>query len=76
MDHFYCLTFFVHPSKESNLFPFGEEAGDAEVKIDTEDGNSPYITLPLGFPFLGKLYYRIYVSHYECIDGRHLYLPR
>lgn len=64
---------FIFP-KESDLFPFGEEVGDAEVKIDTEDGNSPYITPPLGYPFLGKLYYRIYVSHYECIDVHHLYL--
>ncbi|XP_075903434.1 uncharacterized protein LOC142902350 [Nelusetta ayraudi] len=47
---------------ESNLFPFGEEVGDAEVQIDKEDGNSPYITPPLGFPFLGKLYDRIYFS--------------
>lgn len=61
------LSLFILP-KESNLFPYGEEVGDAEVQIDKEDGNSPYITPPLGFPFLGKLYYRIYVSHYESID--------
>lgn len=28
----------------------------------TEDGNSPYITPPTGFPFMGKLYDRVYVS--------------
>lgn len=49
---------------ESNLFPYGEEVGDKGVKLDTEDGNSPYITPPLGFPFMGKLYDRIYVSLY------------
>ncbi|KAI3362951.1 hypothetical protein L3Q82_011622, partial [Scortum barcoo] len=48
--------------KESNLYPFGREVGDKEVKMDTEDGNSPYITPPMGFPFLGKLYDRVYFS--------------
>ncbi|XP_061646282.1 mucin-4-like [Phyllopteryx taeniolatus] len=30
--------------------------------MDTKDGNSPYIKPPIGFPFLGKLYDRIYFS--------------
>ncbi|XP_042290199.1 fibrillin-1 [Thunnus maccoyii] len=47
---------------ESNLYPFGEEVGDKGVKVDTEDGNSPYITPPMGFPFMGKLYDRVYFS--------------
>lgn len=57
-----CLS---PPPIESKLFPFGEEVGDKEVKIDTEDGNSPYITPPMGFPFMGKLYDRIHVSFYK-----------
>ncbi|XP_044070958.1 mucin-like protein isoform X2 [Siniperca chuatsi] len=47
---------------ESNLYPFGAEVGDKGVKMDTEDGNSPYITPPMGFPFMGKLYDRVYFS--------------
>lgn len=47
---------------ESNLYPFGAEVGDKGIKMDTEDGNSPYITPPMGFPFMGKLYDRVYVS--------------
>ncbi len=34
--------------------------------MDTGDGNSPYITPPMGFPFMGKLYDRVYVS-FVCI---------
>ncbi|XP_047458169.1 fibrillin-1 [Mugil cephalus] len=49
-------------NKESTLYPYGPEAGDGQVKIDSEDGNSPYITPPMGFPFLGKLYDRVYFS--------------
>jgi len=52
----------LHPPTESTLYPFGAEAGDKEMKIDTEDGNSPYITPPMGFPFMGKMYDRVYVS--------------
>ncbi|XP_039995969.1 fibrillin-2 isoform X3 [Xiphias gladius] len=48
--------------KESNLYPFGSEVGDKGVQVDTEDGNSPYITPPMGFPFMGKLYDRVYFS--------------
>ncbi|KAG7229887.1 hypothetical protein INR49_009604 [Caranx melampygus] len=47
---------------ESNLLPFGAEVGDKGVKVDTQDGNSPYITPPMGFPFMGKLYDRVYFS--------------
>lgn len=50
------------PLIESDLYPFGEDVGDSEVQINTEDGNSPYITPPMDFPFMGKLYDRIYVS--------------
>ncbi|XP_029031266.3 fibrillin-2 isoform X1 [Betta splendens] len=48
--------------KESSLFPYGAEPGDAEIKMSSADGNSPYITPSMGFPFLGKLYDRIYFS--------------
>ncbi|XP_016519078.1 fibrillin-2 isoform X1 [Poecilia formosa] len=47
---------------ESSLYPYGVEAGDREVKIETEDGNSPYIAPPAGFPFMGKLYDRVFFS--------------
>ncbi|CDQ99459.1 unnamed protein product, partial [Oncorhynchus mykiss] len=46
----------------SDLYPFGDEVGDIGVWLDTKDGNSPYITPPMGFPFIGKLYDRVYFS--------------
>ncbi|XP_008274757.1 fibrillin-1 [Stegastes partitus] len=51
-----------HGKGEGTLYPYGADASDKKVKIDTEDGNSPYIIPPIGFPFLGKLYDRIYFS--------------
>ncbi|KPP79189.1 hypothetical protein Z043_101243, partial [Scleropages formosus] len=47
---------------ESKLYPFGEEVGDRMVKPDGADTNSPYISPPLGFPFFGKLFDRLYFS--------------
>ncbi|KAF6735252.1 Fibrillin-1 [Oryzias melastigma] len=47
---------------EATLFPFGAEVGDTEVKIDSEDGNSPYISPPTGFPFMGKTFDRVFFS--------------
>uniref|UniRef100_G3NDM3 Si:ch73-105b23.1 n=2 Tax=Gasterosteus aculeatus aculeatus TaxID=481459 RepID=G3NDM3_GASAC len=47
---------------ESSLYPFGAEVGDKGLKMDAEDGNSPYITPPMGFPFMGRLYERVYFS--------------
>ena len=47
---------------ESQLFPFGSEVGDNHVEVNSEDGNSPYITPPMGLPFIGKLYSRVFVS--------------
>ncbi|XP_034537476.1 mucin-like protein [Notolabrus celidotus] len=61
----FCLSGFTGDGKncsESILYPFGAEVGDKGVKIDVEDGNSPYINPPMGFPFLGKLYERVYFS--------------
>ncbi|XP_039995971.1 uncharacterized protein si:ch73-105b23.6 isoform X4 [Xiphias gladius] len=61
----FCLSGFTGDGKncsESNLYPFGSEVGDKGVQVDTEDGNSPYITPPMGFPFMGKLYDRVYFS--------------
>ncbi|KAK5853644.1 hypothetical protein PBY51_014781 [Eleginops maclovinus] len=48
--------------KESSLYPFGDEVGDKGLKMDSADGNSPYITPPMGFPFMGKMYDRVYFS--------------
>ncbi|XP_078016684.1 uncharacterized protein LOC117248622 [Epinephelus lanceolatus] len=48
--------------KESSLYPFGAEVGDTDIKMDTKDGNSPFITLPMRFPFLEKSYARICFS--------------
>ena len=50
------------PPTESTLYPFGAETGDKEVHFDTEDGTSAYITPPTGFPFMGTMYDRVYVS--------------
>ncbi|XP_051936932.1 fibrillin-1 isoform X2 [Hippocampus zosterae] len=47
---------------ESNLYPFGAEVGDTRIHMDTQDGTSPYIKPPIGFPFMGKLSDRIYFS--------------
>lgn len=60
---FYVLLLKLPQSPtESQLFPFGSEVGDDLVDINSEDGNSPYITPPMGFPFIGKLYSRVFVS--------------
>ncbi|XP_071007532.1 mucin-4 [Oncorhynchus clarkii lewisi] len=61
----FCLSGFTGNGKncsESDLYPFGDEVGDIGVWLDTKDGNSPYITPPMGFPFIGKLYDRVYFS--------------
>ncbi|XP_061913861.1 mucin-like protein [Entelurus aequoreus] len=61
----FCLRGFTGDGKncsESNIYPFGAEVGDTRINMDTEDGNSPYIKPPIGFPFMGKLYDRIYFS--------------
>ncbi|XP_052007696.1 mucin-like protein isoform X2 [Xyrauchen texanus] len=61
----FCLNGFTGDGKncsESGLFPFGEEVGDAGLPLTVADGNSPYITPPTGFPFLGKLYDRLFFS--------------
>ncbi|KAK5882024.1 hypothetical protein CesoFtcFv8_020658 [Champsocephalus esox] len=61
----FCLSGFSGDGKncsESSLYPFGDEVGDKGVNMDSADGNSPYITPPIGFPFMGKLYYRVYFS--------------
>ncbi|XP_035848373.1 fibrillin-1 [Sander lucioperca] len=65
--------------KESSLYPFGAEVGDKGVKMDTEDGNSPYITPPMGFLFMGKLYDRVYFSdnglvHFQSVVENEQYL--
>ncbi|XP_076141885.1 uncharacterized protein LOC143124336 isoform X2 [Alosa pseudoharengus] len=61
----FCLNGFEgdgHNCTESNLYPFGEEVGDTGVPITAADGNSPYISPPMGFPFMGKQYDRLYFS--------------
>ncbi|KAI7806067.1 hypothetical protein IRJ41_025875, partial [Triplophysa rosa] len=60
-----CLNGFSGDGKncsESDLYPFGEEAGDAVLLLTVPDGNSPYITPPTGFPFMGMLYDRLFFS--------------
>lgn len=49
---------------ENVLYPFGLEVGDMRVSISTADGHSPYITLPVGFSFMGNIYERLFVSIY------------
>lgn len=53
---------FIYVCTESDLYPFGEEAGDAVLPMTVADGNSPYITPPTGFPLMGTLYDRLFVS--------------
>ncbi|XP_059928984.1 uncharacterized protein si:ch73-105b23.6 isoform X2 [Gadus macrocephalus] len=60
-----CLSGFAGDGitcLESELFPFGSEVGDDHVEVSSEDGNSPFITPPLGLPFMGKLYNRVFFS--------------
>ncbi|XP_058652554.1 fibrillin-3 isoform X3 [Onychostoma macrolepis] len=61
-----CSTRDTHcpqlPPMESDLYPFGEEAGDAGLPKTEADGNSPYIAPPAGFPFMGKIYERLFFS--------------
>ncbi|XP_074501535.1 uncharacterized protein LOC141773590 [Sebastes fasciatus] len=64
---------------ESSLYPFGAEVGDKGVKMDTEDGNSPYIKPPMYFPVMGKPYDRIYFSdnglvHFQSATENEQYL--
>ncbi|XP_027863737.1 mucin-like protein isoform X2 [Xiphophorus couchianus] len=61
----FCRSGYTGDGKncsESSLYPYGAEAGDREVKIEAEDGNSPFITPKAGFPFMGKLYDRVFFS--------------
>ncbi|KAG5831344.1 hypothetical protein ANANG_G00302770 [Anguilla anguilla] len=61
----FCLSGFTGDGKncsESELYPFGKEVGDGHVKASGADTNSPYITPPMGFPLLGKMYDRLYFS--------------
>ncbi|XP_023819492.2 uncharacterized protein LOC101155537 isoform X2 [Oryzias latipes] len=61
----FCLSGFTGDGKnctEATLYPFGAEVGDTEVTIDSEDGNSPYIAPPSGFPFMGKTFNRVFFS--------------
>ncbi|XP_073669018.1 uncharacterized protein [Paramisgurnus dabryanus] len=58
-DDTHCLQL---TQMESVLYPFGEEVGDAGLPMTAADGNSPYITPPTGFPFMGKLYDRLFFS--------------
>ncbi|XP_062320510.1 mucin-like protein [Osmerus eperlanus] len=61
----FCLSGFTGNGRncsESDLYPFGPEVGDWGVKVAIADGNSPYITPPIGFPFMGKLYDRVFFS--------------
>ncbi|XP_058241182.1 mucin-like protein [Hemibagrus wyckioides] len=61
----FCLSGFTGNGKsctENVLYPFGLEVGDMRVPISTADGHSPYITLPVGFSFMGKVYERLFFS--------------
>ncbi|KAI5108251.1 fibrillin-2 isoform X1, partial [Silurus meridionalis] len=60
-----CLSGFTGNGKnctENVLYPFGLEVGDVRLSMLTADGNSPYIISPKGFPFMGRVYERIFFS--------------
>ncbi|XP_037829284.1 fibrillin-3 isoform X2 [Kryptolebias marmoratus] len=64
---------------EGTLYPYGADTADKEVKMDSEDGSSPYISPPMGFPFLGKSYDRISFSdngliQFQTLSGNEQYL--
>lgn len=56
----FYLSLYMPP--ENVLYPWGLEVGDVRLPLSTADGNSPYITPPVGFPFMGKFYERLFVS--------------
>lgn len=52
---------------EGTLYPYGAGTADKEVQMDSEDGSSPYIWPPMGFPFMGKSYDKISVGFQQQI---------
>ncbi|XP_037829285.1 mucin-like protein isoform X3 [Kryptolebias marmoratus] len=77
-----CFSGFAGDGKncsEGTLYPYGADTADKEVKMDSEDGSSPYISPPMGFPFLGKSYDRISFSdngliQFQTLSGNEQYL--
>ncbi|XP_069036121.1 uncharacterized protein [Lepisosteus oculatus] len=78
-----CLaysTFCDHMAvKESVLYPYGETVGDRTVQAAGADVTSPYIVPPMGFPFLGSLWDRLYFSdngliQFQSVDTNEKYL--
>ncbi|XP_043552698.1 fibrillin-2 [Chiloscyllium plagiosum] len=49
-------------ANESVLYLHGEPVGDLKVSASGADVNSPFIVPPMGFPFLGSIWDRIYFS--------------
>ncbi|XP_077341203.1 uncharacterized protein LOC143986670 [Lithobates pipiens] len=47
---------------DSLLYPYGNNVGDKKVNADGRDVNSQFIIPPMGFPFLGQTYHKIYFS--------------
>ena len=57
----------------SEFFPFGTEAGDAELPSN-DDGSSPAITLSTPFPFFAETETDLYVSLCMQQEYRAIYL--
>ncbi|XP_068089568.1 mucin-like protein [Hyperolius riggenbachi] len=49
-------------TEKSTLYPYGGEVGDMKINATGKDINSPYIQPPMGFPFLGNTYPKLYFS--------------
>ncbi|MGH0160662.1 UNVERIFIED_CONTAM: hypothetical protein FKN15_041131 [Acipenser sinensis] len=56
------LGLYTCTSPESLLYPYGKNVGDRTVLPTGSDVNSPYVSPPVGIPFLGSLWDRVHFS--------------
>ncbi|XP_007432937.1 IgGFc-binding protein-like [Python bivittatus] len=61
------LTTPVKKTKESLLYPYGTDQGDAK-NPKADDGSSPKISTDVSFPFYGKDYHYLYVDNNGVIS--------
>ncbi|KAM9316830.1 uncharacterized protein PAF06_007921 [Gastrophryne carolinensis] len=57
-----CSNSSLHSDNEGLLYPYGNYVGDKKIDGSEKDVNSHYIVPPMGFPFLGQVYPKIYFS--------------
>ena len=67
MTCFLFLSYLVSPTNDTQLFPYGGDAGDLQGPLG-DDSSSPPLILTTPFMFFGKQYMEIIVKPY-------IYLP-